>query len=477
MTKFIVPLFLILSLNSFAQNCNCDSVFLQSKRLVEENYAGWFDKITEDNRPDYNNWTEKIFNEIKGVTNDSICAKQLQNWISYFNDKHLRILFTKPKSNTSQSETKTEVIKILTHNLSVDRANAYFKKTKSLDPIEGIYSHPSYQLAITKIKPNLFYATILSTSNENWKPNEVKLTIIKKGKVYLGTFYAGDKSDISTHNVKLVGNILDFEIMFFEKQSPNVKNKLDLTEYEISKDKDAPSLQFKEHVAIWKFPTFYSNSEEQTAYLLEKYKGQLENTPEWIIDLRGNDGGDYRVGWQLINYIYTKPIIKYNAEKRLTKQNNEMWFNSFMKSYYDQSDDKIKKEIDEKMAKMNENIGKMYNESNLQFETITIDKPFINPKKIALLINENTVSSGELFTMLARQSDKVMVMGTNSGGMMDYGNILRYKTQCSTIRIQVPMDRMLWIETGFSVDKEGLKPDTYLQGNNWIEKAIDRLKK
>ena len=185
MFKFILPLCLILSLNSFAQNCICESVFIQSKQLVEENYAGWFDKITEKNRPDYINWSEKKFNEIKGVTNDSICAKQLQNWISYFNDKHLRILFTKPKSNTTQS--KTNALKILTHNLSVDEANDYFKKTKSPDPIEGIYSHPSYQLAITKIKPNLFYATILSTTNENWKPNEVKLTIIKKGKEYLGT--------------------------------------------------------------------------------------------------------------------------------------------------------------------------------------------------------------------------------------------------------------------------------------------------
>ena len=172
MFKFILPLCLILSLNSFAQNCNCDSVFIKSKQLVEENYAGWFDKITEKNRPDYIIWSEKKFNEIKGVTNDSICAKQLQNWISYFNDKHLRIQFTKPKSNTTQS--KTSALKILTHNLSVDEANDYFMKTKSPDPIEGIYSHPSYQLAITKIKPNLFYATILSTTNENWKPNEEK---------------------------------------------------------------------------------------------------------------------------------------------------------------------------------------------------------------------------------------------------------------------------------------------------------------
>ena len=74
--------------------------------------------------------------------------------------------------------------------------------------------------------------------------------------------------------------------------------------------------------------------------------------------------------------------------------------------------------------------------------------------------------------MLARQSDKVVVMGSNSGGMMDYGNVLRYKTHYPGIRVQIPMDRMLWLDTGFSVDKEGLKPAIYLKGDNWIEQAI-----
>ncbi len=78
--------------------------------------------------------------------------------------------------------------------------------------------------------------------------------------------------------------------------------------------------------------------------------------------------------------------------------------------------------------------------------------------------------------MLARQSDKVMVLGQNSGGMMDYGNIVPYKTSYPTIRVQLPMDRQLWLSTGYSVDKEGLKPDIYLKGKNWIKQAIKKLK-
>ena len=61
MTKFLIPLFLIFTLNFFAQNCKCDSIFA-IKQLVEENYAGWFDKIKPENRLSYTNWSEKVQN-------------------------------------------------------------------------------------------------------------------------------------------------------------------------------------------------------------------------------------------------------------------------------------------------------------------------------------------------------------------------------------------------------------------------------
>lgn len=77
--------------------------------------------------------------------------------------------------------------------------------------------------------------------------------------------------------------------------------------------------------------------------------------------------------------------------------------------------------------------------------------------------------------MYARQSDKVTVMASNTAGMIDYGNIVHYKTNCVTMRIQLPLDRMLWLDTGFSVDKEALKPDVYLGGSDWVEEAIGRI--
>ncbi|MBY0534214.1 MAG: hypothetical protein K2P88_00060 [Chitinophagaceae bacterium] len=475
--KFFYTLSLLITpFIAISQNCHCDSLFLETRQLVEENYAGWFDKVSPKNKAVYQNWTQQKYLKSKAVKTDSTCAKLLKEWIGFFKDKHLRVLYSQPqKASTPQQRNETP-IQIIKYSLTEASAQDYFKTATTLDPIEGIYSNANYKLAIIKAKPNLFYAVILSSQNENWTVGEVKLTIEKKGATYLGTFYAGDKTETSTHTVSLVDNVLDFDIVFFEKLSPYSGTKRDLTEYEISKDKDAPSLQFKNDLAIWTFPTFYSNSEEQTAFLLEKYKNKLAETPYWIIDLRNNAGGDYRVGWQLFPYIYSKPVVKYYGEMRLSKQNIELWFNSFVKNYYDQADDKTKKEIDDELAVMRSQIGKMYNGRNKATDTLQLAKILPNPKKIAILINENTISSGELFTMLAQQSDKVVVMGTNSGGMMDYGNVLRYKTTYPTIRIQIPIDRMLWLNTGFSVDKAGLSPQLKFKNGDWIEQAIQYLK-
>lgn len=476
MKKILFFVFFSISHFSFGQNCNCDSLFTQTQKIVEDNYAGWFDKVNATNKKSYEDWTMNQYSSAKKISSDSLCAKQLQEWITFFEDKHLRIRYTKPRIAPTAAKEASQAIQILSTGLTEAQIRDYFSKSKSLDPIEGIYESSSYKLGVTQVEPNLFYATIITTSNENWNAGEVKLTIQKSGNSYEGTFYEGDKSDKTTHRVLLADNILDFDIIFFERIFPAPDTKRDLTEYEMSKDRYAPSLSFTENVAVWKFPSFENNAYEQTAYLLEKYSDTLETMPYWILDMSNNSGGDYSIGFQLLEYIYTQPLVFYNTEMRMSESNYDIWYNSFISNYYESLDSAGKAELDIRLDKMKANYGKMFNEDSAQTDTLAMDKVRPFPQKIALLINENTVSSGELFTMIARQSEKVAVMGTNSGGMMDYGNVVNYRTACSTIRVQLPTNRQLWLEEGFSVDKEGLKPDIYLEGENWIDQAIKRIR-
>ena len=89
---------------------------------------------------------------------------------------------------------------------------------------------------------------------------------------------------------------------------------------------------------------------------------------------------------------------------RMTQSNLDLWFRTFEKEAYDQLDEATKKEWDKEIEARKSKFGIMYNESGKTTDTLDLKKTLEFPKKIALLINDNTISSGELFTMVARQS-------------------------------------------------------------------------
>lgn len=454
------------------QQCRCEKVYAEVKMTVENNYAGWFDKINFDNVKRYRDWSEPFKARTQGITDDSLCATVIKEWLAYFTDKHLQIAYT----SGSMAKSKGAGISILRSQMDEKAIRDYLEDTKRADAVEGIYENETYRLGITKVDDNVFHAVVLSSRNDNWKSGEVKAIIHKDSKKYRLQFYAGDKMSIENHELVIADNILDMEVMYLDKKFPETKAKRDRLEYEMAKDKYAPSLTFKDGAAIFTFPSFENNSEEQTTYLLKKHEEQLSKAAHWVIDLRNNSGGNYKVGMQLMKYLYTQPYVQYNSEMRMTPLNLDLWFRTYVKSSYDQLDAEAKKTWDAEMEVMKSNYGKNYNASGKLADTISMDAVLPYPQKVALLINRNTVSSGELFTLLARQSKKVTVMGENSGGMMDYGNVVTFKTVCPSIALKMPINRQLWLEDFFSVDKAGIKPEVALIGNNWVEEALKRIK-
>ena len=110
-------------------------------------------------------------------------------------------------------------------------------------------------------------------------------------------------------------------------------------------------------------------------------------------------------------------------------------------------------------------------------DTLVFDKVMANPKKVAVLINAGTEQSAELLTYLAKQSNKVTIMGENSGGNIDYDMLVYPPTYCATLTFQMPFQRRLWLDAGYSMDKVGIKPDIVLKGKNWIDEAYKAMEK
>ena len=68
--------------------------------------------------------------------------------------------------------------------------------------------------------------------------------------------------------------------------------------------------------------------------------------------------------------------------------------------------------------------------------TWALDSASVFPKKIALLFDKGTASSGEGMILYFMQSDKVITIGENSGGYIGYGNVMTAQMPCDKFTIR-----------------------------------------
>ncbi len=90
--KYLIIIFFALQFySSFGQDCDCGKEFKFLVDKIENNYAGFKDKVTEANIAEYNQFTDEIRNTTQTIRTFKICSDVIQKWLDYFNDKHLNI--------------------------------------------------------------------------------------------------------------------------------------------------------------------------------------------------------------------------------------------------------------------------------------------------------------------------------------------------------------------------------------------------
>lgn len=473
MKKYISIALLFLTTFSYAQTCNCDSTFQIVKYHIETNYAGWFDKSKQFDKIKFAELTNNIALESKSITADSLCYREIKKYVDYFQDGHLHLNIRHPKTQTINN--KDIVVEKIT--TTENELLTYLKSSRQLNKAEGIWENETYKIGILKSKknPNILNGFILTSKNENWTKGEIKLTI-DISKSYTLNFITGDKTEVVENKAILFKNILDAKELILSRVFPESKDTISLDDYALENDPLNPKLNFpKTDLAVWTFPNFYSQNTDVVETLLEKHKTKLETTKNWIIDLRKNEGGDVRVGNLLLPFLNTRPIVWYNEFSRLTQDNFNKWYNTYIREQYETFPKEKQQQYDSVFAITKTHFGKFgnWNNKNEIADTIKFESKKMFPESVVILIDNNTFSSGELFTILARQSDKVLVLGEKTAGSIDYGNILTYKTNCPNISITLPSSRNNWLDFGISIDRDKVQPDIYIPRNvtNWIDFA------
>ncbi|MBL4677098.1 MAG: hypothetical protein JKY70_12960 [Mucilaginibacter sp.] len=246
-------------------------------------------------------------------------------------------------------------------------------------------------------------------------------------------------------------------------------------------DKPESKTSFKvldDKTILLRLPSFEWGEKKNIDSLFTTYSAELKNAHNWIIDLRGNDGGTDYAFSAIMPYIYTNPIITKPDEYLSSEENIEVLTENL-------KDDELSKAgrdfLTTLIDLMKKNPNQFVNPSGKDNFEVKFDSVYRYPNKIGILIDRNTASSAESFLLSAIQSKRVIVYGENSAGTLDYSNTQYFNIPCKDFNLVIPIARSKRLPA-HPIDNIGIKPDVKINVEeknkiNFVLKAMEQDKK
>lgn len=452
-----------------AQDCNCTDAFDATVDTYEKNYSLFIYKVTDENNDLYNAHKQVIRNKAEQVADLNDCKAVLEQYLHFFRDGHTYIL------NSGKKAFHNEKIKISEKQFK----KAYRRKNYSLNQIFGIWNNGSYTVAIV---PNLgeskrerdYIGIVLNSSKPDWEQTDVKFELTSEaGGSYQVNFMMGDHS-IKKTTGQLIGKSLlemdglsDWNKVWPEEKDRQPKNKI------VAKNNQF-HLAYIDNIPYLRLPDFYSVERSYVDSLMKSHHENIMKSDFMVIDVRGNSGGNDGTYFPVLPYVLSGPI---------ELPASGFWLSEYIiQRLMDYKSGQPGKKVEEYTKREKEyydllmsNKGTAffdYPDYSFTFETDTL---YSGPKKIVLLTDKETASSGETFVFRANQSNKVVVYGQNTAGVVDGFNGLSKDIGC--FEVVFPSSYRAKDIKENPIDPYGIAPDIFVNEKvDALNYAIEHMK-
>lgn len=460
----IVFALILLGTQTFAQpkqnDCRCSLLFDESVRKVSTIYAGFDDKVTVQTRPHYTQLVNRLKKKAATAISERGCYEIIKQYTDWFKDGHVGIWYSK---QSSASELRKVNLSIVPKNIKATQQG-----------LEGIWTTADQQqYAVIKdpLRLNEFIAITIASSDTAWKPGMVKAEFYGydlRNKFYRGMFYQANFSGMLS-GFTLHQNRLDhwFGPSWYRNNSTGVHGKV--------ANGNVETVQFKmlnKDFAYLKLGRFNQQDVNKFDSLVNANRSMIYQSRNLIIDLRGNPGGNASSSEEMIQLIYTNPIIypawKYRSSPELIKSKS-----SYVAELKKNDPYKRLESQQLLLQRLLDHPGLLVSGGDSIVRTV--DSIVRHPERVAFLIDRGAGSSAEFFTFEGKQSKKVTLFGANTAGVMDYGEDQNLNLSCGHYIIAVPWGRNGWIERfGFRIDNIGFKPDVRIPTDeqDWIQFVV-----
>lgn len=392
-----------------AQNydCNCSQTFEKMTEKLENNYIAYhltkleIEKEYESRKLKYKSLTDR--------TEAQNCSQVLQDFLAFFKDGHLFVTEYPNFSEEDLARTKYEIKQNI--------FNPNIHKVFDSDTIEGYWTDGISKFMIIKNQNaniSFEYVAVIVDCDDKTKIGEIKFAVNDSKHKYEGFYYTNryasryvkvtpykDNSLLSIWGGITWGRLNSREETVYNPTAPGFK-KID--------NKNA----------LLTIPSFLIDAKDLNQVLIDNEK-ELKSTNNLIIDIRGNTGGN-GIYFDLLSLYYEKPIHNERG-LAIASDDNIDYFEKF--SSNNGQDNPYLSVI----TAMKQNKGKIV--PGPDFGTIEMNPEKTNLKKIVILTDRSNISAAETFILHSKAvSDKVITMGDNTGGVVDYNNINLIKLNC-----------------------------------------------
>jgi len=454
-----------------AQDCDCEASFKIALEAYEKNYSLFMYKVTDENRDLYDAHTDLMLEKAKKTEDFEDCKILLEQWLDFFRDGHTYIV----NSGQQSKESYSEEIEITEKRFKKE----YQENSYELNPVLGIWKNGAYTVAImpspkSSTRERDYVAVIIKSTNPNWKKGEVKFEL----KTVFGTSYKINYL-MGDHSVeKRSGEQTDFGVLEIEglnewvKLWPEIENGQKQSEIEMKMDQF--HISYIDEIPYLRLPDFYSVDESYVDSLMKAHHDKILAADFMVVDLRGNTGGNDGTYFPVLPYVLSGPVILPSNGFWLSEDNTEYLINA-MAAYNGLSVEEYAVQNKEAYDTFINNKGTAFfkGDSTWTFTPDTIYQE--GPQKVIILTDEEVASSGETFVYRANQSDKVVVYGQNTAGVVDGFNGFPLDLGCFTAVFPTSY-RAPDIKEN-PIDPYGIAPDVYVDKEvDVLAYAIDHMK-
>ncbi|EGU47764.1 peptidase S41 [Vibrio ichthyoenteri ATCC 700023] len=216
---------------------------------------------------------------------------------------------------------------------------------------------------------------------------------------------------------------------------------------------------------------FSATNRESLASFLQRKMPDLLRAEGVIIDVRGNQGSSFLAMRQILELIGTEGY--QSLWHVLASPSNKAFYQRLL----EQLDSSHSLEITAMYSNL---VRQMTAYPNTWVEynwpSVKQDNVLPNIKKIYVLTDKTVANAAEEFVIAARSNNKVTVIGTNTFGALDYGQVVAYPIGIDQYQVLIPSQKRVWYQYG-PIDNKGLPPDivSHLSGDELLSYTHDLL--